>query len=1008
MKSLFANLAVLAALSNSVMAYPLFRRATTTIETVSFLENAVLETDSVEAESSTTFTVGLPYVTVINGKTTYSTQYSAEQSSASTTVNNDGVTRVSNSVATSALSVDYSTPVDITTVYSTSTSSIESSQVSTTLIPISTSTGTKITETLTDAKTSVLTTASTSTTTLFSATSTPSTSVTGSAAASVTTTMSNPLNTDPVVSSSLQTTLTSSTFSKGTTLTATTTTVPETQLVQVSQVVDVTSETIISSEAVIYPNTSFTLTSTKVTTSTSISKSTIVTLSTSTSLSTYDLFAPVATDAPPAIFSRAELPLEILDGVSNDDKPFQTNKFYANLILDNQDLMVWTYPYGLWKSTSSYYGFAVSQTDSSQRVFGSTNELGASSYFYNPIDIASFVFSSTSFSSSNMKMEVTEMKEMSALVTLVDSDLDTSENFIDINLVQGMGFVTAVYNGELVPLLNSQVGFKTITKESSTALGQGIIKYSAVLFNDVEWFIYVTLPDGYTTDDFEFQTSDSYNLAGSKAIDGLIVQVAKASTSSSSTNTFYDEAAGMYVSSASVQGSTDGSIASYQFVYETEGKSSSGEPLIFALPHHLSQFTAETSNSATGISLDSTTKGTMYAYLTSVFKFSADLTLTSSISNLPWSQQLGSNKLEYTNDQLQLLAKVANEDLSVDMTEQVKGISNYYGGKIIDKFAYILTVVNDILDDDTVSSETLVQIKKAFDVYLTNEQLYPLIYDTKFGGVTSSASLGGDTSLDFGASYYNDHHFHYGYFIHAAAVIGKIDAEFGGDWAQTHKDWVNSLIRDVLNPSESDSYFPVSRMFDWYHGHSWAAGLFSSSDGKNEESSSEDYNFAFGMKLWGELINDESMTSRANLMLSLMKSSMQSYFLYEDDNTVEPDSFIGNKVSGILFDNKIDHTTWFGTNLEYIQGIHMLPITPISSAIRTPTFVQQEWDEVLASRIDDINSGWTGILRLNQALFDPQTSYDFFAQDNFSSSWLDNGQSRTWCLAFSGGLANSV
>ena len=74
----------------------------------------------------------------------------------------------------------------------------------------------------------------------------------------------------------------------------------------------------------------------------------------------------------------------------------------------------------------------------------------------------------------------------------------------------------------------------------------------------------------------------------------------------------------------------------------------------------------------------------------------------------------------------------------------------------------------------------------------------------------------------------NDHHFHYGYFILCAAVIGHLDPS----WVAPNKDYVNALLRDIANPSSQDKFFPVSRNFDWYHGHSWAHGLFETFDGK--------------------------------------------------------------------------------------------------------------------------------------------------------------------------------
>ena len=275
--------------------------------------------------------------------------------------------------------------------------------------------------------------------------------------------------------------------------------------------------------------------------------------------------------------------------------------------------------------------------------------------------------------------------------------------------------------------------------------------------------------------------------------------------------------------------------------------------------------------------------------------------LNKQVSWLPWSSQLGSTPLEYSAEQLQLLAEVANTELQVSISESISGLNTYYLGKIIDKYSYILLTVSEIIQDEATTNSTLENMKSAFDILLQNEQLYPLVYDTKFNGIVSSGDWDStSTQYDFGNTYYNDHHFHYGYIIHAAAVIGYVDSKLGGTWATDNKDWVNSLVRDVANPSDSDQYFPQSRMFDWFNGHSWAAGLYENGNGKNEESSSEDYNFAYGMKLWGATIGDLSMELRGDLMISIMKDSMNDYFYYQDDNTVEPEEIIGNKVSGIL------------------------------------------------------------------------------------------------------------
>lgn len=674
--------------------------------------------------------------------------------------------------------------------------------------------------------------------------------------------------------------------------------------------------------------------------------------------------------------------------MDNNGTPIQTNKFYANLFLGDQTDSVFTFPYVVWWLKENYYGLGISYTPSSGKVFGNWDN-GVAGYYINPLDVGSIVLSSPSFSKSNIRLDVTEMQHMSALATL---STGSSENFLDIPLVQGMGFVTGIYNGDLAAQIDSEVGFRSLSRESSTSIPQGVVKYRATLNNNVDWLIYVTLPENQDAASFSLSAQSSYSLTANRAVDGLVVQISV--DPSSESDVYYDLAVGMYPVSVDLLGTAENNVATYTLSYQTEGMSLGGSSLVFCLPHHVDSMVSL--ENATPLVLDSTTKGTMTGFLSNQIVMSEPL--NPDVQFLPQGS--------YDSQALQLMAQVANSELAVDIKSTIASLnSNYYAGKYIDKYAYILLVVSQILKDEEVTLQTLDALKATFDVFTSNSQTVPLMYDTRFGGVTSQGAQNGDPMADFGAPYYNDHHFHYGYFVHAAAVVGLVDSQLGGTWAADNREWVNSLIRDVANPSAEDSQFPVSRMFDWFHGHSWAAGLFAAGDGKNEESSSEDYNFAYGMKLWGQVVNDSSMQIRGDLMLSIMKRSMNMYYLYSDDNTVQPAEIIGNRVAGILFENKIDHTTYFGTNTEYIQGIHMLPITPASTVVRGSTFVEQEWNSKISPIIDSVNSGWTGVLRLNQALFDASGSYAFFSASDFDSAHLDNGQSRTWALAFSGGRA---
>ena len=160
--------------------------------------------------------------------------------------------------------------------------------------------------------------------------------------------------------------------------------------------------------------------------------------------------------------------------------------------------------------------------------------------------------------------------------------------------------------------------------------------------------------------------------------------------------------------------------------------------------------------------------------------------------------------------------------------------------------------------------------------------------------------------------------------------------------------------------------------------------------------------------MWGKITDNEAMEARGNLMLAVLKRSLQNYFLLESSNTNQPANFINNKVTGILFENKIDHTTYFGTNIEYIQGIHMLPIVPSSAYTRNQNFVHEEWKVYFdAGRVDKVAGGWRGILYSNLALIDPKSAWRFFSGPAFKSEYLDGGASLTWYLALSAGLGGA-
>ena len=162
------------------------------------------------------------------------------------------------------------------------------------------------------------------------------------------------------------------------------------------------------------------------------------------------------------------------------------------------------------------------------------------------------------------------------------------------------------------------------------------------------------------------------------------------------------------------------------------------------------------------------------------------------------------------------------------------------------------------------------------------------------------------------------------------------------------------------------------------------------------------------MKMWGKVTGDAAMEARGNLMLAVQKRSFRNYFLLESTNTNQPANFIANKVTGILFENKVDHTTYFGGKPEYIEGIHMIPINPSSAYTRNRNFVNEEWSTYFSNgRVDQVAGGWRGILYSNLAIIDPKATYNWVSGPAFDSQYLDDGATKTWYLAYSAGLGGA-
>lgn len=712
-----------------------------------------------------------------------------------------------------------------------------------------------------------------------------------------------------------------------------------------------------------------------------------------------DIFAsPISTNAPPSVFgSRPDHPVEKL-GITNQG-PTETNKFYANFFLGGQLNPVWTHPYSLlWSQgggNAFSYGLSITHDEASQRAYGPNATANPVEFYINPIGIQSLIFSAAELG-PGMSLSTDTLTAFSANVNLVPSG--AMKPAISFPMVQGMGFVTAIYDGA-TPYIDTSVFFNTITPLSSPSAG--VTKYKLLLDDGNTWLLYATATNG---SGLALTSLNATRLEASGPFTGII-QVAKNPGDVAAQEASYDSCAGAYATTATLSASVNGASGSYTLSW-TKVASNGASLMMMALPHHMQSMDSTTGAGQTSIQLQTTTKGLATGVIGDSWTM-VEPSMPVDIGFAPWNAKTGSTNT-IPAAAMTVIDNAGISDLSQDMNAQSNLNSMYYSGKALAKFAAAIYAVHDLAGDVSTAQAGLAKLEEAYERFANNTQIYPLVYESQWGGVVSTASYDtGNSGDDFGNTYYNDHHFHWSYFVYAASIIAYLDPA----WLPAHQDWVNTLVRDASNPSTDDSYFPVSRSFDWYHGHSWAKGLFESGDGKDQESTSEDALFSYAMKMWGNTIGDTAMEARGNLMLAVQKRSFQNYFLLESTNVNQPANFIANKVTGILFENKVDHTTYFGANDEYIQGIHMIPINPSSGYIRNQNFVTEEWNTYFcAGCVDPVNGvtgGWRGILYSNLALIDPVETWDWLTGPDFDPQYLDDGASRTWYLALAAGMGGA-
>ncbi|MDW4906385.1 glycosyl hydrolase [Streptomyces sp. ADMS] len=284
----------------------------------------------------------------------------------------------------------------------------------------------------------------------------------------------------------------------------------------------------------------------------------------------------------------------------------------------------------------------------------------------------------------------------------------------------------------------------------------------------------------------------------------------------------------------------------------------------------------------------------------------------------------------------------------------------YWTGKALGKLAQLVPIADQI--GETANRDKLLQLIKGrmeewFTVGGPSEFSYDQDWRTLIG---YPASYGSDQEL-------NDHHFHYSYYVMAAAIVAQYDPQWAAD-----SEWggmVEELIKDAANPARDDAKYPFLRGFDVYAGHSWAAGHEAFAAGNNQESSSESINLSAGLIMWGSAMGDKELRDQGVYMMTAESESIAQYW-FDTDQQVYPEDFT-HDVVGMVWSSGGAYATWWTANPEEIHGINFLPVTGGS------LHLAREKDMLRRSvaEMEEENDGpaveWRDIFWQVQALYDP-------------------------------------
>lgn len=371
-----------------------------------------------------------------------------------------------------------------------------------------------------------------------------------------------------------------------------------------------------------------------------------------------------------------------------------------------------------------------------------------------------------------------------------------------------------------------------------------------------------------------------------------------------------------------------GIVTGTEFEYGKKGQNvfaslqylSSGDqasPLLALLPHHWQHRTDQP------LGTYRTLRGTMKLYQTSsletTYEVPEPLTVSEMVESLP-------------EDEKSTLRALLEQDTKI-ITQIPVPTPVYENGKHVFKMAQLLEI-STALESPESSQALRAKLTDVLVDWLADEPSSagsPLAYSDSPKGLIATQLV-----TQFGNEQFNDHHFHYGYYIAASGILlDSIDvAEREQLYAQL-KPGLEAMLKDVANLDLENGY-PLLRNFDAYESHSWADGRALAGDGNNQESTSEAVHRWYGIYRLGEALGRDELTVLGQVGWAMEREAAQIYWLGQKPELFALPEGYEQPIASLVWGGKYDFSTWFSGQPTHIYGIQFLPMSPAMTHVIDP------------------------------------------------------------------------